>query len=145
MKITHFKIPYIIKFIDKYEVPINHDIDLDSIKIYKRNKDSTLGEIVQNFKVDCNSTPVTIFVEDSFGQEYFLKYSYLTKYTSFNKIKLITADGYAVLRYEDFIREGHRIEDFDWLALLRYLGYEVEYKEASDEEMERMIRGEIID
>ena len=62
-----------------------------------------------------------------------------------NKIKLITADDYAVLRYEDFIREGHRIEDFDWLALLKYLGYEVEYKEASDEEMERMIRGEIID
>lgn len=62
-----------------------------------------------------------------------------------NKIKLTTADGYAVLHYEDFIREEHRIEDFDWLALLRYLGYEVEYKEASDEEMERMIRGEIID
>ena len=62
-----------------------------------------------------------------------------------NKIKLITADGYAVLQYEDFIREGHRIEDFDWLALLKYLGYEVEYKEASDEEMEQMIRGEIID
>lgn len=62
-----------------------------------------------------------------------------------NKIKFTAADGYAVLRYEDFIREGHRIEDFDWLALLKYLGYEVEYKEASDEEMERMIRGEIID
>ena len=53
-----------------------------------------------------------------------------------NKIKLTTADSYAVLHYEDFIREGHRIEDFDWLALLKYLGYEVEYKEASDEEME---------
>lgn len=50
-----------------------------------------------------------------------------------NKIKLTTADGYAVLHYEDFIREGHRIEGFDWLALLKYLGYEVEYKEASDE------------
>lgn len=32
-----------------------------------------------------------------------------------NKIKLTTADGYAVLHYEDFIREEHRIEDFDWL------------------------------
>lgn len=62
-----------------------------------------------------------------------------------NKIKLTTADDYTVLHYEDFFREGHRIEDFDWLALLRYLVYEVEYKEASDEEMERMIRGEIID
>lgn len=62
-----------------------------------------------------------------------------------NKIKLTTTDGYAVLHYEDFTREGHRIEDDDWLDLLKYLGYEVEYKEASDEEMERMIRGEIID
>ena len=57
-----------------------------------------------------------------------------------NKIKLTTADDYAVLRYEDFIREGHRIDYDDWLALLKYFGYEVEYKE-----MERMIRGEIID
>ena len=62
-----------------------------------------------------------------------------------NKIKLTAADDYAVLRYEDFIREGHRIDYDDWMDLLKYLGYEVEYKEASDEEMERMIRGEIID
>lgn len=62
-----------------------------------------------------------------------------------NKIKFTTAGGWAVLHYEDFIREGHRIENFDWIDLLKYLGYEVEYKEASDEEMERMIRGEIID
>lgn len=61
-----------------------------------------------------------------------------------NKIQITTneSDEYAVLRYEDFIREGHRIEDDDWLDLLKYLGYEVEYKEASDEEMERMIRDE---
>ena len=65
----HYKTPYITCFIDKYTVPINHDIDLDSIKIYKRNKDRTLGEMVYNFKIDCNSTPATIFVEDSFGQE----------------------------------------------------------------------------
>jgi hypothetical protein len=135
----HYKIPYITCFIDKYTVPINHDIDLDSIKIYKRNKDRTLGEMVYNFKVDCNSTPAIIFVEDSFGQEYFLKYSYLTKYTSFNKIKLITVDGYAVLRYKDYIREGHRIDYDDWIDLLKYLGYEVEYKEISDKQMEELL------
>lgn len=56
-----------------------------------------------------------------------------------NKIKLITADGYAVLRYKDFIREGHRIDYDDWIDLLKYLGYEVEYKEISDEEMEEML------
>lgn len=46
----HYKIPYITGFIDKYTVPINHDIDLDSIKIYKRNKDRTLGEMVITLK-----------------------------------------------------------------------------------------------
>lgn len=136
----HYEIPYITGFIDKYTVPINHDIDLDSIKIRKRNKDGTFGEMVYNFKVDCSSIPITIFVEDSYRQEYFLKYSYLTKRTSFkkNKIKLTTADDYAVLRYEDFFREGHRIDYDDWIDLLKYLGYEIEYKEVPDEEMERM-------
>ena len=61
-----------------------------------------------------------------------------------NKIKLTVADEYAVLHYEDFIREGHRIDYDDWMDLLKYLGYEVECKEASDEEMERMIRGEYL-
>ena len=55
-----------------------------------------------------------------------------------NKIKLTTADDYAVLHHEDFIREGHRIDNDDWMDLLKYLGYEVECKEISDEEMERM-------
>lgn len=64
-----------------------------------------------------------------------------------NKIQITTneSDDYTVLYYEDFFREGHRIDYDDWMDLLKYLGYEVEYKEASDEEMERMIRGEIID
>lgn len=64
-----------------------------------------------------------------------------------NKIKLTTneSNDYTVLHYEDFFREGHRIDNDDWMDLLKYLGYEVECKEISDEEMERMIRGEIID
>ena len=140
----HYKIPYVVCFVDKYIVPINHDIDLGSIRIYKRNKDRTLSEIVQNFKVDCNSMPATIFVEDSYDQEYFLKYHYLTKCTSSqkNKIKLTTSDTYSILHYEDFFREGHRIDCDDWIDFLRYLGYEVEYKEASDEEMEQIMRNE---
>lgn len=83
----HYKIPYITGFVDKYTVPINHDIDLDSIKIRKRDKDGTFGKMVYNFKVDCSSIPIIIFVEDSCEQEYFLKYSYLTKRKSFKKIK----------------------------------------------------------
>lgn len=81
----HYKIPHITWFVDKYAVPINRDIDLDSIKIRKRDKDGTFGEIVYNFKVDCSSIPIIIFVEDSCGQQYFLKYNYLTKRTSFKK------------------------------------------------------------
>ena len=34
----HYKTPYITGFIDKYTVPINHDIDLDSIKFTKEIK-----------------------------------------------------------------------------------------------------------
>lgn len=55
-----------------------------------------------------------------------------------NKIKLTTSDDYTVLHYEDFFREGHRIDNEDWIDLLKYLGYEVEYKEISDEEMEEL-------
>lgn len=64
-----------------------------------------------------------------------------------NKIQITTneSDDYTVLHYEDFFREEHRIDYDDWMDLLKYLGYEVECKEISDEEMERMIRGEIID
>ena len=140
----HYKIPYITGFVDKYEVPINHDIDLDSIKIRKRDKDGTFGEMVYNFKVDCSSIPITIFVEDSCRQEYFLKYSYSRKCTSFqkNKIQITTneSDDYTVLHYENFFREGYRIDYDDWIDLLKYLGYEIEYKEVLDEEMERMIQ-----
>ena len=57
-----------------------------------------------------------------------------------NKIQITTneSDDYTVLHYEDFIREGLRIDYDDWIDFLKYLGYEVEYKEISDEEMERM-------
>ena len=99
--------------------------------------------MVYNFKVDCSSIPITIFVEDSYSQEYFLIYCYSTKRTSFKKSKIqITtneSDDYTVLRYGDFFREGHKIDYEDWIDLLKYLGYEVESKEISDEKMERMI------
>lgn len=36
----------------------------------------------------------------------------------------------------DFRRSGHSIPDFDWIALLNYLGYEVEEETISDKEME---------
>ena len=58
-----------------------------------------------------------------------------------NKIQIITneSDDYTVLHYDDFFREGHRIDNDDWSDLLKYLGYEVEYKEISDEETEELL------
>lgn len=58
-----------------------------------------------------------------------------------NKIQIATneSDDYIVLHYEDFFRKGYRIDYDDWIDLLKYLGYEVEYKEISDKEMEKML------
>ena len=37
---------------------------------------------------------------------------------------------------EDFNYEGHSIPNHEWIKLLKLLGYEVEEKEISDEDME---------
>ena len=39
---------------------------------------------------------------------------------------------------EDFHFEGHYIPNYQWIELLKILGYEVEYEHISDEEMEEM-------
>ena len=58
-----------------------------------------------------------------------------------NKIQIATneSDDYIVLHYEDFFRKGYRIDYDDWIDLLKYLGYEVEYNEISDEGLEKML------
>lgn len=58
-----------------------------------------------------------------------------------NKIQIATneSDDYIVLHYEDFSRKGYRIDYDDWIDLLKYLGYKVEYKEISNEEMEKIL------
>lgn len=57
-----------------------------------------------------------------------------------NKIKLtINESGdYAILECGDFKREGYCITGWNWMDLLKHLGYETEIKEISDEEMENM-------
>jgi len=57
-------------------------------------------------------------------------------------IELITCDSgdWKVLRMnlgEDFEYSNHSIPDFKWVELLNKLGYEVERKEISDEDMEK--------
>lgn len=37
---------------------------------------------------------------------------------------------------EDFYADGHSISGQDWIDLLEVLGYTVEYREISDEDME---------
>jgi len=56
-------------------------------------------------------------------------------------IELITCESgdWEVLQVnlgEDFIREGHRISNHDWIKLLKELGYPVTKKCLSDEVME---------
>ena len=57
-----------------------------------------------------------------------------------DKIKLTTNESgdRAILKYKDFKREGHQIREYDWIDLLEYLGYKIEDKEISDEEMEEL-------
>ena len=56
-------------------------------------------------------------------------------------IELITCESgdWSVLKVnlgEDFEYQGHSIPDFKWIELLEMLGYKVDYKEISDEDME---------
>lgn len=56
-------------------------------------------------------------------------------------IELITCESgdWSILRVnneEDFEASGHSISNFDWIELLNLLGFEVEVKEISDEDME---------
>lgn len=68
--------------------------------------------------------------------EHLLKEGKISK----EKIKLTTSESgeYAILQYKDFFREEHVIAEFDWMDLLKYLGYKIEDKEISDEEMEKL-------
>lgn len=56
-------------------------------------------------------------------------------------IELITCESgdWEVLRVnlgEDFQTESHRLNNWDWIVLLDLLGYRVEQREISDEDME---------
>lgn len=68
--------------------------------------------------------------------EHLLKEGEVTK----DKIILTTNESgdWAILEYKDFKLEGHQIREYDWIDLLEYLGYKIEDKEISDEEMEEL-------
>lgn len=74
------KIQYTKVFKEKYIVPIKHNIDFDSIKICKINKDGTFGEEVYDFKLIRNTFPNTIIPTKQIkDQKYFIKYLYSPK------------------------------------------------------------------
>ena len=56
-----------------------------------------------------------------------------------NNIKVTNCDSgdWEILQYEDFEASGHSLSTYDWVRLLKYLGYEVEEETISDEEMEK--------
>lgn len=74
------KIPCTKSFIEKYIVPIKHNIDFDSIKICKINKDGTFGEEVYDFKLIRDALPNMIIPTKQIkNQKYFIKYLYSPK------------------------------------------------------------------
>lgn len=57
-----------------------------------------------------------------------------------NKIKFITNESgdWEIVRYEGFEMSDHRLSMLDYKKLLEFIGYEVEMKKISDEEMEKI-------
>lgn len=57
-----------------------------------------------------------------------------------NTVKITTNESgdWGIVQYEDFEICNHRLNIEDWIEFLRYLGYAVDYKEVSDEEIEQM-------
>ena len=82
------KIPCTKSFIEKYIVPIKHNIDLDSIEICKINNDGTLAEEVYGFKLIRDALPnIIIPTKQIKDQKYFIKYFYFFPYL--NKYKKV--------------------------------------------------------
>jgi len=55
-----------------------------------------------------------------------------------NTVSVTTCESgdWQILQYEDYEASGHSLSTNDWISLVRYLGYEVEEEEISDEDME---------
>lgn len=57
-----------------------------------------------------------------------------------NQIVLTTCESgdWQILQYGNYQANGHSLTAFDWIELLKHLGYDVEKIELTDEEMERL-------
>lgn len=137
---------YIDNLIDKQPVMFDMDMVIEQLEDYGKYKG-----ILKNKNGKCeNYIPVSMAVKivKSAGLNgvlgYLTKEDYFGSDSNDNNSKRITiitnkSSDWSILQYGDeFETSGHSLSNWDWLMLLRQLGYEVEVIEISDEEMEHI-------
>ena len=114
--------------------PIHTDEEYDELERELKKSDDYLQDAED--EVDRLQEQVDDLNEEISDLEHLLKEEKVTK----DKIILTTNESgdWAILEYKDFKLEGHQIREYDWIDLLEYLGYKIEDKEISDEEMEEL-------
>lgn len=115
-------------------LPIHTDEEYDELERELKKSDDYLRDAED--EIDRLHEQVDDLNEEISDLEKLLKEGEITK----NKIILTTnkSGDWAILEYKDFKLEGHQIREYDWIDLLEYLGYKIEDKEISDEEMEEL-------
>lgn len=115
-------------------LPIHTDEEYDELERELKKSDDYLRDAED--EVDRLQEQVDDLNEEVSDLEHLLKEGEVAK----DKIILTTNESgdWAILEYKDFKLEGHQIKEYDWIDLLEYLGYKIEDKEISDEEMEEL-------
>ena len=115
-------------------LPIHTDEEYYELEKELEKSDGCLRDAED--EVDRLQEQVDDLNEEISDLEKLLKEGKVTK----DKIILTTNESgdWAILEYKDFKLEGHQIREYDWIDLLEYLGYKIEDKEISDEEMEEL-------
>lgn len=115
-------------------LPIHTDEEYYELEKELKKSDDYLRDAED--EVDRLQEQVDDLNEEVSDLEHLLKEGEVTK----DKIILTTNESrdWAILEYKDFKLEGHQIGEYDWIDLLEYLGYKIEDKEISDEEMEEL-------
>ena len=115
-------------------LPIHTDEEYDELEEELEKSDGYLRDAED--EVDRLQEQADDLNEEISDLEKLLKEGEVTK----DKIILTTNESgdWAILEYKDFKLEGHQIREYDWIDLLEYLGYKIEDKEISDEEMEEL-------
>lgn len=139
---------YIDDLIDKQPVAFDMDMVINQLEDYGKYKG-----ILKNENGKCeNYIPVSMAVKivKAAGLNgvlgYLTKEDYFeldTKNDNHKRIIITTNESgdWSILQYGDeFETSDHSLSNWDWLMLLRQLGYEVEVIEVSNEEMEIQVK-----